>query len=37
MQMARGFTIMRSGVYTALPYALAIVFCVGSAMSATGC
>jgi ACS family glucarate transporter-like MFS transporter len=28
MQMARGFTIMRSGVYTALPYALAIVFCL---------
>jgi ACS family glucarate transporter-like MFS transporter len=29
MQMARGFTIMRSGVYTALPYGLAILFCVG--------
>jgi ACS family glucarate transporter-like MFS transporter len=29
MQMARGMTIMRSGVYTALPYALAIVLCIG--------
>jgi len=28
MQMARGMTIMRSGVYTALPYGLAIVFCI---------
>jgi MFS family permease len=28
MQMSRGFTIMRSGVYTAMPYALAIVFCL---------
>jgi MFS family permease len=28
MQMSRGFSIMRSGVYTALPYGLAIIFCV---------
>jgi MFS family permease len=28
MQMARGMTIMRSGIYTALPYGLAIVFCI---------
>lgn len=28
MQMSRGFSIMQSGVYTALPYGLAIVFCV---------
>lgn len=28
MQMARGFSIMKSGVYTALPYGLAIIFCV---------
>jgi MFS family permease len=28
MQMSRGFSIMQSGVYTALPYGFAIVFCV---------
>ncbi|HVY13994.1 MAG TPA: MFS transporter [Rhodopila sp.] len=28
MQMARGMTIMGSGIYTALPYGLAIVFCI---------
>jgi MFS family permease len=28
MQMSRGFSIMQSGVYTALPYGLAIIFCV---------
>jgi MFS family permease len=28
MQMARGMSIMKSGVYTALPYGLAIVFCI---------
>jgi ACS family glucarate transporter-like MFS transporter len=28
MQMSRGFSIMRSGVYTALPYGFAIIFCV---------
>jgi ACS family glucarate transporter-like MFS transporter len=28
MQMSRGFSIMKSGVYTALPYGLAIIFCV---------
>jgi MFS family permease len=29
MQMARGMTIMRSGIYTALPYGLAILLCIG--------
>lgn len=28
MQMSRGFSIMQSGVYTALPYGFAIIFCV---------
>ena len=28
MQTSRGFSIMQSGVYTALPYGLAIIFCV---------
>ncbi len=28
MQMSRGLSIMGSGIYTALPYALAIVFCI---------
>ena len=28
MQMARGMTIMRSGIYTALPYGLAIILCI---------
>ena len=28
MQMSRGFSIMQSGVYTALPYDFAIIFCV---------
>jgi ACS family glucarate transporter-like MFS transporter len=28
MQMSRGFSVMRSGVYTALPYGFAIIFCV---------
>jgi ACS family glucarate transporter-like MFS transporter len=29
MQMARGMTVMRSGIYTALPYGLAILLCIG--------
>jgi MFS family permease len=29
MQMAHNMTVMRSGIYTALPYGLAIVLCVG--------
>lgn len=28
MQMSRGFSIMQSGIYTALPYGFAILFCV---------
>jgi ACS family glucarate transporter-like MFS transporter len=28
MQMSRGFSVMQSGVYTALPYGFAIIFCV---------
>ncbi len=28
MQMSRGFSIMQSGIYTALPYGFAIIFCV---------
>jgi MFS family permease len=28
MQMSRGFSIMKSGIYVAVPYGLAIIFCV---------